>query len=240
MTQSRSSLPVPGRPSPAVGPVYDPRYPVPAVKICGLTNLEDAFAAAAAGADFLGFVFAPSPRRLNPDRARQFWLDLPREIPKVGVFKGQTLEEIERLLDLLPLDYLQFHGSEKPAFCRVFDLPVIRAIQVRTVADLRLAEGYLDVAELLLVDLPKEDAGQGVLPVEIARRAVALPKPVLLAGGLTPENVGALVEEVRPFGVDVARGVESSPGKKDHEAMRRFILAAKGAGVREQGGVAIP
>lgn len=211
-----------------VGPIPDPRSLIPAVKICGLTNLEDAFAAAAYGADFLGFVFAPSPRHLDPVRARDFWLELPPEILKVGVFRDQTLEEIERILDFLPLDYLQFHGREKPAFCRVFGLPVIRAIPARTVADVRRAEAYLDLADLLLFDLPKEEASPEKLPAEIARRAVALPRPVFLAGGLTPENVRAFVAGFRPFGVDVARGVESSPGIKDHAKMRAFIKNAKG------------
>jgi phosphoribosylanthranilate isomerase len=197
------------------------------VKICGLTNLADARAAAAAGADFLGFVFAPSSRRIAPEEAAAFWGDLPPGVPKVAVFRDQTIEEVERVLSLVQPDYLQFHGVERPGFCRIFGRPVIRALPARVPGDLALAAAFLDVAELLLVDLPKGDAG--VLPAEVAREAVRLPLPVLLAGGLTPGSVRAIVEEFGPFGVDVARGVESSPGVKDHALVREFVRNAQAA-----------
>jgi phosphoribosylanthranilate isomerase len=195
------------------------------VKICGLTNLADARAAAEAGADFLGFVFAPGPRRLDPAAAHVFWADLPRGVPTVAVFRDQTIEEVEQVLRLVRPSYLQFHGAERPGFCRVFEKPVIRALSARVPADLAMAEAFADVAEILLVDLPKGDVG--TLPAQVARVAVALPKPVLLAGGLTPGNVRGFVEEFRPFGVDVARGVESAPGVKDHALVREFIHNAK-------------
>jgi phosphoribosylanthranilate isomerase len=198
------------------------------VKICGLTNLEDACAAADAGADFLGFVFAPSPRRVDPAAARGFWPELPRGVPTVAVFRDQSLEEVERVLRLVRPDFLQFHGFERPGFCRVFERPVIRAIPARAPADLAAAEGFVDVAVIFLVDLPKGDAG--TLPAEVARAAVNLPKPVLLAGGLNPANVRAIVEQFRPFGVDVASGVESSPGVKDHALLREFVDSAKSPG----------
>jgi phosphoribosylanthranilate isomerase len=195
------------------------------VKICGLTNLADARAAAEAGADFLGFVFAPGPRRLDLAVARGFWADLPRGVPTVAVFRDQEVEEVEEVLQFLRPTYLQFHGTERPGFCRVFERPVIRALSARVPEDLAIAESFLDVAEFFLVDLPKGDAG--TLPARVARIAVGLPKPVLLAGGLTPANVGAVVGEFRPFGVDVARGVESAPGIKDHALVREFIHNAK-------------
>ena len=197
------------------------------VKICGLTNLEDARAAAAAGADFLGFVFAAGPRRLDPKAARGFWADLPRGVRTVAVFRDQSIEEVERVLAVVRPDYLQFHGAETPGFCRVFELPVIRALPARVPADLALAAAFADVAELFLVDLPKGEAG--TLPAEVARAAARLPRPALLAGGLTPANVGALVAELRPHGVDVARGVESAPGVKDHGLVRDFVRNAKAA-----------
>lgn len=197
------------------------------VKICGLTSAGDAVAAAEAGADFLGFVFAPSPRRVDPARAREFWRDLPPGVPRVGVFRDQALEEVERVLALVHLDYLQFHGDERPAFCRAFGVPVIRAIPARRASDLDRAAAYADCAELFLVDLPKDEAPGGTLAGEVARRAVTLPRPVLLAGGLTPENVGALVRAFRPYGVDVARGVETAPGVKDRAKVRAFIANAR-------------
>lgn len=195
------------------------------VKICGLTSLVDACAAADAGADFLGFVFAPSPRRVDPLVARAFWPELPRGVSTVAVFRDQTLEEIERVLRLVRPDFLQFHGCERPAFCRVFEKPVIRALPARSPADLVLAGGFVDSAEIFLVDLPKGDAG--TLPVDVARAAMTLPKPVLLAGGLNPGNVRAIVERFRPYGVDVASGVESAPGVKGHALVREFVRNAK-------------
>jgi len=196
------------------------------VKICGLTNLADACAAAASGADFLGFVFAPGPRRVDPLAAQGFWAGLPRGVPTVAVFRDQTLEEVEGVLRLVRPDYLQFHGGESPGFCRVFEKPVIRALSVRVPADLKMAEAFLDVAEIFLVDVPKGDGG--TLPAGVAHLAAHLPKPVLLAGGLNPANVGAIAGEYQPFGVDVARGVESAPGIKDTTLMRMFISQAKG------------
>jgi len=197
------------------------------VKICGLTSLADARAAAEAGADFLGFVFAAGPRRLDPAAARGFWADLPRDVRKVAVFRDQTIGEVEKVLALVRPDCLQFHGAETPGFCRLFELPVIRALPARVPADLALAGAFADVAELFLVDLPKGDAG--ALAAEVARAAARLPRPALLAGGLTPESVGAFVREFRPFGVDVARGVESAPGVKDHALVRDFVRNAKAA-----------
>jgi phosphoribosylanthranilate isomerase len=195
------------------------------VKICGLTNRADAHAAADAGADFLGFVFAPSPRRVDPRIAHGFWPELPRGVPTVAVFRDQTLEEVERVLHLVRPDFLQFHGCERPAFCRVFGRPVIRALPARKPEDLALADGFVDIAEIFLVDLPKGDTG--TLPADVARAAVSLPKPVLLAGGLNPANVRAIVEQFRPYGVDVASGVETAPGVKDHALVLEFIRNAK-------------
>jgi len=195
------------------------------VKICGLTSLADARAAADAGADFLGFVFAPSPRRVDPQVARGFWPELPRGVPTVAVFRDQTLEEVEQVLRLVRPDFLQFHGRERPAFCRVFERTVIRALSARVPDDLALAAAYVDIAEFFLIDVPKGDGG--TLPAEVARAAVNLPRPVLLAGGLIPANVGAIVARFQPYGVDVASGVESAPGVKDHALVREFIRNAK-------------
>jgi len=195
------------------------------IKICGLTDPADAAAASDLGADFLGFVFAPSPRRLSVEQGREFWERLPAGVPKIGVFKDQAEDEVRRVLSSLPLDYLQFHGGESPEFGSSFGLPVIRACSARSAEDLKFLESW-EFAELFLVDLPKTGSG-GVLPLEVAEAAAALGKPTLLAGGLDPDNVAGLVRRVRPYGVDVARGVEAEPGKKDLEKMRRFIEEAR-------------
>jgi len=193
------------------------------VKICGLTGLADALGAAALGADFLGFVFAPSPRQLHLEEAVKFWGDLPPAVPRVGVFRDQTAREVGRIVERLPLGYLQFHGRESPAVCRSFGLPVIKAVSCRDRKDLRMLELYRDVAEYFLVDLPKEDATKRSLPLDIARAALELGRPVFLAGGLTGRSVGALLRQVRPFAVDVARGVEREPGRKDLRKMEEFM-----------------
>jgi phosphoribosylanthranilate isomerase len=201
----------------------------PKIKVCGLTNLADARAAAKLGADYLGFVFAPSPRRLTVREAEKFWHDLPPGVPRVGVFRDQKAREVAAVIERLPLGYLQFHGSESPAICRSFALPVIKALSVTDVKDLRLLELYNDVADFFLLDLPKEEEAAPVLPRKIARSAAALAKPAFLAGGLDPANVGDFVRDRRPFGIDVARGVEKEPGVKDFDKMRRFIASARGS-----------
>lgn len=195
----------------------------PKVKVCGLTNLSDALAAAKMGADFLGFVFAASPRQITLEKAERFWHDLPSGVPRVGVFKDQKAREVGRIVDRLPFGYLQFHGSESPAVCRSFGLPVIRAVSAGEVRDLRVLELYKDLADYYLVDLPKEKGGAGVLPREIAAAAVKLGKPTFLAGGFRPKNIAEIVGQLRPYGVDVARGVEKEPGRKDIARMRRFF-----------------
>jgi phosphoribosylanthranilate isomerase len=149
----------------------------------------------------------------------------------VGVFRDQSVAEVEAVLAQVRPDYLQFHGVETPGFCRLFELPVIRALPARTAADLDIAAAFVEVAAFFLVDLPKGDAG--VLPAEVARAAMRLPRPVFLAGGLVPGSVRGVVEEYHPFGVDVARGVEASPGVKDHARVREFVRNARsGAEVR--------
>lgn len=195
------------------------------IKICGLTDPVDAGVAVDLGADLLGFVFAPSPRRLQVEEAARFWTSLPRGVPKVGIFKDQDASEVGSVLAALPLDYLQFHGKESPAFCRSFSHPLIRACSARSVEDLKKLEGW-EFADLFLVDLPKEDS-EGVIARDVAKAASRLARPALLAGGLDPENVGDLVRSVRPWGIDVARGVEREPGKKNIEKMRRFVDEAR-------------
>ena len=199
------------------------------IKVCGLTRLADAVAAAELGADYLGFVFAPSPRRLDLGEARKFWADLPPDVARVGVFRDQKAREVAATIEEFPVDYIQLHGSESPAICRSFSRPVIKAFSPRSVEELSVLELYRGVADLFLVDLPKEDPSAAVLPLEVGRAATALGKPTLLAGGLDPENVGDFVRELHPWGVDVARGVEAEPGTKDLSRMKDFFEAVRKA-----------
>ncbi len=199
------------------------------IKVCGLTRLEDALSAAELGADYLGFVFAPSPRRLDRAAARMFWDDLPPGVPRVGVFRDQKARAVAAMVEEFPVDYIQLHGSESPAICRSFPQPVIKAFSPRNVEELSVLEFYRGVADIFLVDLPKEDSTAALLPLAVARAATLLGKPTLLAGGLDPENVGGFVRELQPWGVDVARGVEGSPGIKDRGKMENFFAAVRDA-----------
>jgi phosphoribosylanthranilate isomerase len=205
------------------------------VKICGITRLEDALAAARAGADALGFNFWPrSKRYVDPRAAGEIVARLPPFVAAVGVFVDPTRDEVARAALLSGVHWLQLHGDESPALCAsLTPLPVIKAIRVRDRASLD-ALGAYDVAGFLLDADTSAYGGSGrtfdwSLAAEAARRA-----PILLAGGLTPQNVADAVRQVRPWAVDVASGVESAPGIKDHEKTARFIREAKA--VKEKNG----
>jgi len=185
------------------------------VKICGITNREDAFAAVEAGAGAVGFVFYPfSPRCADPENVRSWIGEIPANVWKVGVFVNESPAQIETIAADLSLDVVQLHGDEKPG-----DHPrnsrVWRAFRVNGDA---IPRAY--PAEAILLDGP----GQGrTFDWNVAR---AFEGNVIVAGGLTPDNVQAAVEATRPWGVDTASGVEEKPGKKDHARMREFIKAA--------------
>jgi phosphoribosylanthranilate isomerase len=193
------------------------------VKICGCTRVDDALAAAEEGADFVGFVFAPSPRRADPAVARDAVRDLPRGTRAVGVFMDQPLDEVRSVLDRTGIGIAQLHGAESPADCAALGVPVIKAfVGLDERALPRLAE--YDVYARLL-DLPKGDPAAELDPA-LARKAKKHGR-LLLAGRLTPDRVGPLVRAVGPWGVDVAGGVESAPGVKDRDLVRSFIRAAR-------------
>jgi len=209
------------------------------VKICGVTNLQDAVLAAAAGAEAIGLNFYPkSPRFVTADLARQIVDALPEGVVKVGLFVNAGREEVCRQFDELGLDLVQLHGDEPPEFlARLGDRPVIRAFRV---GDDGLAPMIRYLAEcrrlgsmprLVLADARVKGlyGGSGeVADWEALKRYPAdgsLP-PLVLAGGLTPENVGEAVRAVDPAAVDTASGVESSPGRKDPALVRRFVAAA--------------
>jgi phosphoribosylanthranilate isomerase len=201
------------------------------VKICGITNLDDALAGVEAGADALGFMFyAPSRRCVTRERTAEIIGALPPLVAKVGVFVNPTEEEVRRAIAECGLDTLQFHGEEPPAFCRQFGLKVIKAFRVRDAASLKFAEAYASEAWLLDSFVEGQLGGTGArfnwdLAAEISRKG----QRIFLAGGLTPDNVAEAVRQVRPYAVDVSSGVESALGKKDEGKVRAFIEAAKSA-----------
>ncbi len=212
------------------------------VKICGITNADDAVAAARSGADFLGFILAPSPRRVAIDVVRAVVGALPPGVQPVLVFRDAPLEEVLAAVQTTRAGWLQFHGRESPAYLREVQarlafVHVLRAWEIVGPAaeqDLRL---YLEEArrqavriDAVLLDAPKGGPHPGFERLaDISRSLVLRPPAIWCAGGLTPANVATAVAVGCYDGVDVASGVESRPGIKDHDAVRRFVAAARPA-----------
>ncbi len=196
------------------------------VKICGITRLPDALAAVEAGADALGFMFFEgSKRNLTPTAAAQIIRALPPFVAKVGVFVNASADTVRATVAECGLDTLQFHGEETPEFCRQFaPLKVVKAFRIQNAESLKPLPDYAVDAWLLDSYVPGQRGGTGEkFNWELAAQAKELGRPVILAGGLTPENVADAVQQVWPFGVDVSSGVESAPGQKDAGPVRRFV-----------------
>jgi phosphoribosylanthranilate isomerase len=201
------------------------------IKICGITSAADALTAVQAGADALGFMlYQTSPRRVKREQAATIIRVLPPFVTKVGVFVNPTEAEVRAAIAEVGIDTLQFHGEESPEFCRQFGLKVIKAFRVRDAGSLQQAQLYASEAWLLDSYVAGQPGGTGVtVNWELAADAARRHSWVILAGGLTPKNVADAVQKVRPFGVDVASGVESAPGEKDPDKVRAFIAAARSA-----------
>lgn len=199
------------------------------VKICGVTTIDDAQAAVAAGADAIGLNFyAGSARCVSAETAAAIVATLPSSVWRVGVFVDAPRAEIERVIARCGLDTLQFHGSESPDACRGWGQRVIKAIRVRDAETLPQAQSY--PVDFILADAYVDGLAGGTgraVPPEWLHGIAC--ERLILAGGLTPETVAEAVRHVRPFAVDVASGVERAPGRKDHERMRRFISNAQTA-----------
>lgn len=196
------------------------------VKICGLTRLPDALAAVEAGADALGFMFfTGSKRHIAPATAAQIIRALPPFVAKVGVFVNASAETVRATIAECGLDTLQFHGEETPEFCRQFaPLKVVKAFRIQNADSLKPLPEYAVDAWLLDSYVAGQRGGTGEkFNWDLAAQAKELGRPVILAGGLTPENVADAVQQVWPYGVDVSSGVESAPGQKDAELVRRFV-----------------
>ncbi|MFE4811085.1 N-(5'-phosphoribosyl)anthranilate isomerase [Peribacillus simplex] len=195
------------------------------VKICGIKTLAAAQTAVSSGADFIGFIFAESSRKVEPEIVGEFGANLAGQVKKVGVFANQTEQEVIKSAEIAGLDYIQLHGNESASFARRMPLPVIKAFAVNSEKDLENIHEY--PADYLLVDLPKSSSGKGMtLDWDMIRKADLPLGKVILAGGLTPENVGKAIKAVSPFAVDVASGVETN-GLKDAVKINAFINEAK-------------
>lgn len=195
------------------------------VKICGITRTQDAALAARAGADAIGLVFYPGSKRcVSPEAAREIARAVGPFVATVALFLDASDDEIERVLEVVGPDWLQFHGSESPAFCDGFGVPYIKAAGMAGSEDLRETARAYAGARGLLVDShgPGEPGGTGAT-FEWSRIPGDLDTPLILAGGLRPNNVAEAVRTVQPWAVDVSSGVEQSPGVKDGAKITSFM-----------------
>jgi phosphoribosylanthranilate isomerase len=215
------------------------------IKICGITNAEDAMAAVEAGADALGFIFVEgTPRFVIPEQVAPIVRRLPPFVTAVGVFWDHPAGHVKAVAEACGLRALQFHGDEPPEDLAGFALPVIKTIKLPPVSTIeglpeyRVGElaqiiRYHGVASAVLLDsAARWSEGEIREPIEwrlARRRMLALRVRLILSGGLSPDNVARAIEVVRPYAVDVNSGVEAAPGRKDPDKMRRFVAAARGA-----------
>ncbi len=196
-------------------------------KICGITTIEAGLQAAAAGADFIGFVFAKSKRQVTKQQARLIAEKLPDNVKKVGVFVNEELATIQDIAKTVGLDYVQLHGDESAAFCKEVNYPVIKAFQIRDQADVEQLVGYQCAYFLLDSPAGKYRGGNGeTFNWSLVKDIPAIEGKVLLAGGLHAGNVAEAIEEVNPTGIDVSSGVETN-GAKDNEKIKAFIHEVK-------------
>lgn len=201
------------------------------IKICGITNAEDAAVAVAAGADAIGVIFAPSPRRVTLDQAAAALASVPVPVARVGVFVDASAEEIAAAVSACGLTAVQFSGHETPEECDAVPVPVIKAIGVGMDFDTQTVGPYRDHAAALLLDTYVAGKAGGTSQTfdwqavgEVSGRV-----PFFVAGGLNPENIGECIAALHPYAVDVSSGVETFPGEKDHQKVIAFCAAVRAA-----------
>ena len=198
------------------------------VKVCGMTSLKDALVAVEVGADAVGFIFyKKSPRSVTMKTVREIVLELPPFVDTVGVFVDETAEQINKIADYCNLDIIQLHGDESPTFCKKIRRKVIKAFRIKDMQSVKKLSSFQVSGFLLDTFSDNLHGGTG----KVFDWNLALPAkkfgPVIMAGGLTPNNVQQAVRQIRPYGVDVCSGVESEPGIKDHKKVRAFLNNAK-------------
>jgi phosphoribosylanthranilate isomerase len=202
------------------------------IKVCGITCQEDARIAVAAGADALGFIFVEqSPRLVEPDRVRAMTSELPPFINRVGVFQDEEIELVEEIISYCRLSQVQLHGSESPEYCRKISAQVIKSFCLRQDTDHEELAAYGDAVSGFLLDTYHQDmaGGTGRVFDWTLVGQVKPPAPVILAGGLNPENVREAIRQVKPFAVDVNSGVEYQPGRKDTDRLKNFVQEVRKA-----------
>ncbi|MBT3717928.1 MAG: phosphoribosylanthranilate isomerase [Gammaproteobacteria bacterium] len=199
------------------------------VKICGITTLEDALFVADCGADAIGLVFyGPSPRAVSVDQAATITAALPPFVTTVALFVNADPVQVEEVVDLVRIDQLQFHGDESPEYCAQFSRPWMKAIRMRPEVDLLVEAERFAASSALLVDAYQSGIPGGTgARFDWSRIPSTLHKPLVLAGGLSVENVAEGIEQLQPWAVDVSGGVEEAKGVKSHEKIIRFIEKVK-------------
>ncbi len=215
------------------------------IKFCGITNLDDALRAHELGAWAIGLIMWPgSPRRCTPGAAAEIATELKRRLEVVGVFVNPTLEYVARTAEEIGLTAIQLHGDEGPSFCaeaaRRTGCKMIKAARVRSRADIQGLVPYRTDYHLLDSHSPGRPGGTGETFAWELARAHRGPVPLILSGGLTPDNVAEAIEVVEPFAVDVASGVEASPGHKDPRKLEAFVKQVAGAHARRPGSAHAP
>jgi len=195
------------------------------IKICGITRAEDADTAVEAGADALGLVFyPPSPRAVDVAQAVDAVGNVPAFVSVTALFVNPTVEEVQRVLDSVRIDLIQFHGDEDDDFCRQFKRPYIKALRVRQASDVVASCMRFPGALAILLDSYKPGVPGGTGETfDWSLIPETPPKPIILAGGLEPDNVASAITQIRPFAVDISGGVEASKGIKDHRKIEEFV-----------------
>ena len=196
------------------------------IKICGITNTEDALWAVGLKVDALGFIFAESPRRVEPEIVQEIVELLPPFISSVGVFVNEDRKKVEEIAEGCGLTTLQFHGQESPSYCEKFKQKVVKALRIENKDILKKAAQYQNKVDAYLLDTysPSKYGGTGkTFDWRIAKEIKEFGLPIILSGGLNPENIREAISEVEPYGVDVSSGVEERPGKKNLEKLINFV-----------------
>ena len=198
------------------------------VKFCGFTHQDDVAQAVALGADALGFVFyGPSSRYVSPEHAKTLTRSVPAFVTRVGLFVNEEAETIQRIFEIAQLNLIQYHGEESPEFCDAVGLPYIKAFRVRKGMDLRTEMDRYPNASGFLLDayVKGQPGGTGErFNWELIPHSHA---PIILAGGLTPDNAKDAIDQVAPWALDVSGGIETKPGRKDPDKMARFMDACR-------------
>ena len=196
------------------------------IKICGITNTEDAHKAVELGADALGFIFAPSPRKISPEDASEIIIDLPPFVKTVGVFVNEDLQVIKNIIGQCGLDIVQLHGNESPDLCNKFMPRTIKALRVKDHSMPDRIIDYKGKVRAFLLDTYSPDKAGGTGKTfnwDMALKINEYGIPIILAGGIGPSNVEEALSMVKPYGLDISSGIEEIPGKKDHKLMEELF-----------------